>query len=234
MCAAFPRLARFVSEFGAQAVPTVADFMEPERWPDLDWDELGRRYALQKPIFDHRVPPAAFDTFARWQAATQRYQADLIRFHVETLRRLKYRPTGGFCQFDFADSRPGVTWSVLDHQREPKLGYDALAAACAPLIVVADRPDAEYQPGDAIALDVHVVSDLRTAIPGVTVTARLGWRDGEHRWSWEGDVPADECIRVGTVQAVAPAVPGALTLDLELSADGVKAANSYLSSIVTP
>ncbi|MEY2569449.1 MAG: beta-mannosidase [Actinomycetota bacterium] len=234
MCAAFPRLARFVSEFGAQAVPTVADFMHPERWPQLDWEELQHRHSMQKPIFDRHVPPAEFDTFAQWQAATQRYQADVIRFHIETLRRLKYRPTGGFCQFSLGDSDAAVTWSVLDHQREPKLGYDALAAACAPVIVVADRPDAEYHPGDPLALDVHVVSDLRASITSATVTARLGWRDGEHRWSWEGDVPADGCVRIGTVQALAPAAAGQLTLDLELSADGVKAANSYVSSIVSP
>jgi beta-mannosidase len=233
LCARFPRLARFVTEFGAQAVPTVADFMSPERWPDLDWDGMARTRGLQKANFDKHVPPAEFDTFAQWQAATQRYQADLIRFHIETLRRLKYRPTGGFAQFSFADGHPAVTWSVLDHQREPKLGYDALAAACAPVIVVADRPDAEYRPGQAVALDVHVVSDLRTAIPAATVSARLGWRDGEHRWQWEGDVPADECVRIGTIQAVAPDAIGQLTVDLELTADGVKAANSYVSSIVS-
>jgi beta-mannosidase len=231
MCAGFPRLARFVSEFGAQAVPTVADFMAPERWPDLDWDRLQRHHSLQKPIFDRHVPPAEFETFAQWQAATQRYQADLIRFHIETLRRLKYRPTGGFCQFAFADSHPAVTWSVLDHQREPKLGFDALAAACAPVIVVADRPEVAYARGDAVALDVHVVSDLRTAIAGAVVTARLTGQGLTHSWRWQGDIPADDCVRVGTVQFVADGSTGPLTLDLELQADGVKAANSYLSSI---
>ena len=40
-CAAVPRMARFVTEFGAQAVPVVDGFMEPERWPDLDWERLG-------------------------------------------------------------------------------------------------------------------------------------------------------------------------------------------------
>ena len=39
---AVPRMVRFVSEFGAQAVPETADFCEPERWPDLDWERLGR------------------------------------------------------------------------------------------------------------------------------------------------------------------------------------------------
>ena len=43
---AVPRMVRFVSEFGAQAVPETAEFMEPERWPDLDWDRLGRTHAL--------------------------------------------------------------------------------------------------------------------------------------------------------------------------------------------
>jgi hypothetical protein len=125
-----------------------------------------------------------------------------------------------------------VTWTVLDHQRQPKLGYDALAAACAPVIVVADRPADRYRPGEPIALDVHVVSDLRTPVEGVEVTARLTWPAGEYVWRWGGDVPADGCVRVGTVQAVAAASPGALTLDLELQADGVKASNSYVSSIV--
>ena len=39
--ATVPRMVRFVSEFGAQAVPESAEFMEPERWPDLDWSRSG-------------------------------------------------------------------------------------------------------------------------------------------------------------------------------------------------
>jgi len=100
------------------------------------------------------------------------------------------------------------------------------------VIVVADRPAARYRAGDAVALDVHVVNDLRSAITGGEVTARLSWTGGEHAWRWQGDVDADACARVGTIQAVAPDAPGALTLDLELEGPGVKAANSYASAIV--
>ena len=60
--------------------------------------------------------------------ATQAYQANLLRRHVETLRRLKYRPAGGFAQFCFADGHPAVTWSVLDHERRPKLGLRRAAS----------------------------------------------------------------------------------------------------------
>ena len=67
-----PVLARFVSEFGAQAVPDTAAFMKPERWPDLDWDELSAHYRLQKEIFDSVVPPAEGTAPSTgWRAATQ-------------------------------------------------------------------------------------------------------------------------------------------------------------------
>ena len=56
----------------------------------------------------------------------------MIRFHIETLRRLKYRPTGGFCHFSFADGYPAVSWSVLDHERRPKAGYEAARRPRAP------------------------------------------------------------------------------------------------------
>jgi beta-mannosidase len=201
----WPRLARFVSEFGAQAVPPAASFMAPEDWPDLDWQRLARTHALQKWLFKRHVPPASYERFEDWQRATQEYQADLLRLHIETLRRLKYRPTGGFCQFSFADGWPGVTWSVLDHERNPKLGYDALRSACAPVIAVADPLPEGLEAGDALALDVHVVSDLRVPLTGVVVEAVLSWSGGSERWAWTGDVPADSVVRVGTIQAVAPA-----------------------------
>ena len=50
--ATMPRMVRFVSEFGAQAVPVAADFMEPKRWPDLDWELLQHRHGLQLHAFE--------------------------------------------------------------------------------------------------------------------------------------------------------------------------------------
>ena len=229
---AWPRLARFVSEFGAQAVPESDGFLHPERWPDLDWPRLARHHALQRVFLErHGLGPDAFATFDEWRDATQRYQAELVRRHVETLRRLKYRPAGGFAQFCFADGHPAVTWSVLDHERRPKLGLAALTAACAPVIVVADRPAATYRPGEAVALDVHVVSDRREPLEGLIVTARLAWTGDDHRQAWTGDVPADACVRIGTVPFVVPDAPGPLSLDLTLEGAGVDVANRYESVI---
>jgi beta-mannosidase len=169
-------------------------------------------------------------TYEEWVAASQAYQAQVVRFHIETLRRLKYRPAGGFCQFSFGDGSPAVTWAVLDDERRPKLAFGALAAACAPVVVIADRPAAAYPPSALVELDVHVVSDLRRPLPGARVVARLG----EERFGWEGLVPADACVRVGTVRAALPAKPGPVRLLLSLTADNgaLTARNEYCIAVV--
>lgn len=237
----WPRLARFVTEFGAQAVPADADFLEPTRWPDLDWDRAWRVHALQKPFFDRYVPPAAYGTFDQWRDATQRYQAELVKHHVEALRRLKYRPTGGFAQFCFADGYPSVTWSVLGHDRRPKAAYHALVAACRPLIVVADRLPRSMQPGEPLRSAIHVVSDLRIALDDMVVNAYLEWRDHvghprSLRWRWQGEVAVDESSFVGTIETVVPAAAGELALRLELvdpaAPASVLAANRYTTTVI--
>src|SRR5207237_3314742 len=108
-------------------------------------------------------------------------------------------------------------------------GLAALRDACRPVIVVADRPEQRYRPGVALALDVHVVNDLRKTVRG-QVRAELAWTGGRHAWTWEGEVPEDDCVRVGTVQAVVPDAIGPLTLSLALVGE-VAVANRYDSEI---
>ncbi len=228
-----PRLAQFVSEFGSQAIPDTDDFMGADKWPDLDWDRLAHTHCLQREPFDRYVPPADYPHYDDWRAATQRYQATILKHHVETLRRLKYRPTGGFAAFFWADAHPAVTWSVLDHERTPKLGYYALVDACAPVIVVAERPDESYRPGDEIHLDVHVISDLRDALASMRTIATVTFADGSvHRQGWDGEVPADGCVRVGTITVAVPATPGPVSIELHTSGEGRDVTNQYVAQVL--
>lgn len=214
---AFPRMVRFVSEFGAKA-PPVGDVALGE--------DAARDFARAG------LDPAAFASLDAWAQSAQLHQAAVLKHHVETLRRLKYRPTGGFCQMMLNDGHPGVTWSVLDHERTAKPGYEALRRACQPVIVVCEQPPAMVAPGETLALDVHVVSDLRTPIAAAEVEATVAWGDGgTHTWGWRGDVPADACVRVGTITLVVPDVPGALMITLSLATAALSALNLYTTVV---
>src|SRR5689334_18313547 len=90
MLRAFPRLGRFVTEFGAQAVPDSVEWLAVDDWPDLDWDALFEHHALQIRNFERYVPPADCKSFDEWREATQAYQAALLQLQIEDLRRLKY------------------------------------------------------------------------------------------------------------------------------------------------
>ncbi len=230
--ATFPRMVRFVSEFGAQAVPSSSDFIDPSGWPYIAWDELEANFGLQRSVLERHVQAESYGTFEQWREATQRYQATLLRHQIETLRRLKYRPAGGFCMFMLNDASPSISWSILDHERAPKSAYYAVTEACRPVIVVADRLPATVNPGDSLAIDIHIVNDLRTSIETAVLGAHLRWSNGEHEWSFEGVAEADKVSRIATLQFVVPDAPGDLWLDLTLEADNVAATNRGQTLIV--
>ncbi|MDE0118226.1 MAG: hypothetical protein OXT07_16625 [bacterium] len=66
----------------------------------------------------------------------------------------------------------------MDWQRWPKPAHEAMAKACQPVIVVADRPPAELTPGDELSIGVHVVSDCREPVVGLHAEATLEWPGG--------------------------------------------------------
>lgn len=212
----WPVLARWIGEFGAPAVPNTDDWLEPDSWPDLDWEALVARHGFDREGFERMLPPREFPTFARWKAATQDYQGEVIRLHVETLRRLKYRPSGGFSQFLLADSQPSIGFSVLDHERKAKRGYLALKTACSPVLPIADYPEGLYLAGDRLRLALHVVNDLRVPLADAEMTASLSWPGGGRTWRFGGEVAADSCTRVGKLQATLPEKLHAGELLLEL------------------
>ena len=213
-----PRIVRFVSEFGAQSVPGSAErFIDTSAWPDLDWERLREHHGLEVEVMMERVPPMDHPTFGSWRTATQRNQAMVLRHHIETLRRLKYRPSGGFCFSWLADPSPMISASVLDDERQPKLAWQAVVDACRPVVVITDPLPPIVSPGDQIGLDVHVVNDLRTALVDATVAITCTWRGGRQQWAFRGDVDADSCARVGRIELTVPDEPGDLLLGLALS-----------------
>ena len=234
-----PRLARFLSEFGAQAVPRgpAAAFMQPDRWPNLDWERLGQKHSLQISFMDRHVERAAYDSFDAWAEATQQYQAEVLRRHIQEIRRLKYRPNGGFTLFCWNDAKdhPAVTWAVISADDSHKLAYDAVAQACAPVIVVADRLPSTLLPGSSLEANIHVVSDLRTTLRGAKVRATLTIGSAQPlNWTWTGDCPADYVTRVGSVPVLIPiGTPSGTTVSLNIEMQHADHTPTHNSTAIT-
>ena len=175
----WPRLARFVTEFGAQAVPNDALFLDPGGGPISTGSMLIGPPALQKEFIDRVRAAERLRDVRRVETANAAIPSR--RSSNITSRRCAASstgPRGGFAQFCFADGLPAVTWSVLGHDRSPKLGYEALREACRPLIVVADRIPSDLGPGGLLELDIHVVS--------VGSSSPFRWRASTPMWRGAG------------------------------------------------
>jgi beta-mannosidase len=236
--ARLPRMVRFVSEFGADSVPVRAEFVDDalrgRRWPDLDWELLAERHGYRRAIVEQLFPPGDFDSWEHWAETTQHYQAFVLKTQIEALRRLKYRPTGGFCFSSLNDPAPAISSSILDADRVPKHACDAVQAACAAVLVVADPLPDLVEPGETIDLDVHVVNDRREPLGFAVVDAVVAWPGGEQRWRFGGPVEADDVVKVGRLRWDAPDATGPMTLDLTLAAGEVRSANHYATTTTRP
>lgn len=232
-----PRMVRWVSAFGTQSVPVRADFCEPSRWPSLNWSNLAGEFGLDRAAMNRYVSPFAYETFAAWAQATRDYQATILRRQIETLRRLKYRPTGGFCFMALADGRPSISFAIVDHDGHKKAAYDAVKQACAPVIIVADRlPRFLDDVGELLDVDIHVVNDDPHPAGEHRTVATLRSPDGEQSWQWQGAVNGDCVERVGRLQWTVPRAVGDVVLTVELrklDTGEVIAANEYQSTIRT-
>ena len=224
-----PRLLRFVSEFGAQSVPHddhVATVCEAPNFPQINLQALSEDFGAELELINRYAPLDGSTTWEAWVDSTQTRQAHLVRHTVEVLRTLKYKPTGGFCQFLFADALPYVSCAVLDHRRKPKIAWDALSAANRPVIVVADLHKDEMPIGTNQCA-IHVVSDLRTPIKQATLFVE--WHapgmDVE-RWSFTGGFEPDSVTKIAETFLVTKN-PGIATLALELRGSDVHAINNY-------
>ena len=228
-----PRVVRFVGEFGSPSVPDAAEFCGPRHWPNLDWERLAHEHGFESDTFASRIPPEAFATFDEWRAATQNYQAQIVRTTVETLRRLKYSPTGGFNVFFLTDARPAISPSLIDHAGNAKPALVALTAACAPVIVTLDPWPSHLHPGEDLVTDIHVVSDLHAPLDTAEVDVRMWWDGGERTWRFGGDLGADSVTWIGRLDTAVPDDLGPIVIDLRLRVETRTWTSRYVGTVHT-
>ena len=215
--AALPRLVRFVSDLGAQALPNNLD--------DLD-AILGVLGA--EPAALHRTTPADdYEDPASWAEQTRRYQADVIKTSIEILRVLKYNPTGGFCAGLWRSPRPGLTRALIDSDGTPRPALKAAQIALAPIQAMLYPPQNTVAARTSAEFSLYICNDTTDDVE-VEVTALIADQRGERQRRWSGLSAADSVNFIGDLSARAGRIGDSLNIELALSSRGQQiATNSY-------
>ncbi|UCH12372.1 MAG: hypothetical protein JSW18_06040, partial [Candidatus Omnitrophota bacterium] len=126
-----------VTEFGAQALPnaeSLRKFIPKEQLWYPDWKYWAYRNFRYEQTFNvARIKKGR--SLKQFVANSQDYQAELLKYAIETMRREKYSKVTGLFQFMFVDPWPCISWSVVDYYRQPKKGYEILKSAYQPVLV---------------------------------------------------------------------------------------------------
>lgn len=181
---------RFVTEYGAQALPA---FESPV------WDELGRRWPVDDADAgwlhagfqaaawgEHGVGlPSAQASLEEYSADSQEYQAFLLGYATDQFRRRKLQRCMGAFVYSLVDPTPGIGFGLLDHARHPRAAFAEVSRAMAALRLVADPTGFVplvplgfgWRPGTAVTLRLIVINDD----PLVSGGGRVRWSVARER-----------------------------------------------------
>jgi len=197
----WPRLAQFPAGIGAQTVtlPKAADRRWAD-WSDTDWT------TAEFVSLTRYTNPGAHDDFSSWAEATEVYQADLVRRHIETVRLRKYQPSGGYCITALADAEPWGGYGLVRFDRSVKSSLYAVTLANRTVMAVIDNPPMTVAAAERLTLHVKAINDLYYGLEPATVTALATDIRGATlaEGHWQTALPADSATAVGSLQLVTP------------------------------
>lgn len=176
-----PTRSRYVTEFGAQALPNIETLRTiipaDKLWPGTTndkapgWD-IWRYHNFQpKNTFAMAKVPMGKD-IEELIANTQKYQADLIQLAAESYRRQRYQPVNMLFQFMFSETWPSINWAVVDYLRQPKRGYYALQRAYQPVLPSIQPITQNWIVGQWGQIGLWAINDRWQTYPDAT----LHWR----------------------------------------------------------
>ena len=88
--------------------------------------------------------------------------------------------------------------------------------------------------GDAVTFEGESKSfSLAGTTLSVLDEANVTFADGSvHRQGWDGDVPADACVRVGAITATVPAAAGPVSIELHATDGTREVTNQYVAQVL--
>jgi len=173
---------RFPTEFGAEALPSPDSpfwrLVNVTHWPISEGDDLYYEFAYRGFYWASgyvSIPyglPRDYESLEAYIDASQEYQALLVKTAVDRYRILKFNYTGGLAAFMFGDCFPGITFSLVDYYRVPKMAYRVLSSEYKPLKLIIEWGGDYRVDGTRVYYDPNVT--LRFRLWLVNDDPRLG------------------------------------------------------------
>ena len=204
--ATLPRMVRFVSDMGAQALP---------KYLDNDLEALLSVRGAEPETLRSVVPPATYPDAASWTDAMRMYQADVQKTTIESLRVLKYQPSGGFCAGLWRSAGPGLTRALIDADGTERPALAATKTALQPLLPVLYPATATLPARSTSRLALHLCNDGMTDAD-VEVVATITDQRGTTTRRWSGLASADDVLFIDDVRIRAGRIGAEATVDFEV------------------
>jgi beta-mannosidase len=224
--------ARFLSEFGLQALPHLDTLKAALPDPAHDWETHNadrhklKRYAslFKRQVADNNEfnrmtepylsGPKSQSPNSHLQSlilTSQRAQAVALQTAVEHLRRRKGE-AGGLCLWQFNEPWPAISWAIVDYFGRPKLAYQGLSAWYNPVLVSLKFPVGRcWQTGEIFAAEIWAINDLNEAYVGCKLQVKI---DENIVHTQSLDLPADSAQCAGEVAHRLTISPGKIRLIL--------------------
>ena len=217
-----------VSEFGAQAMPSW-ELMEAITQGQVEWplnddvlNTLGyHNYQHHETLNIAHIQQG--ESLSHFWNNSQEYQRLVTKFAAEHLRLNKGDGVAAIYQFMFVDSWPSVTWSVMDVDRVPKPGYDALKESYQPVLAIAQADLTALQP----SLTLSVINDSLISFNDASLVVTNSYN--QQSWIFEGlNIAANSLVKVANQQPI-NGLASYLTLELRDNKGETVSINRYLA-----
>ena len=216
--ATLPRLVRFVSDMGAQALPSSIG----------DLDAALEVRGAESDVLRRLIPPATYPDVGAWAAASQSHQADVLKAMIETLRVLKYRPTGGYCAGTWRNAMPGLSRALIDADGTPREALEVVTAAQTPVLPVLYPVSPTLPARTTSTFALFLCNDAPEDLASITISATVSDHRGTRTRSWDGAVSADEVQFIADLAIRGDRIGTEATVELVASdSQGEIARNTY-------
>lgn len=211
--------ARFLSEFGLQALPHRATLAAALPDPAAGWEthhadrpKLERYASLFEKaepnddgqLFVNNLPPSTIHQ-------SQLAQATGLQTAIEHMRRRKGE-AGGVCLWQFNEPWPAISWAIVDYFGRPKLAYERLKNWYNPVLISLNFPAGKYwRPGQTFRAEIWAINDSLESFSGCELQINL---DGKPVHLQTLELSPDSARRVGQLSHPLAEPPQALELTL--------------------